>query len=247
MPVRSRIFAAAVLGLSLAQPLALLAADPPLNAPEPALLALEGSPSQARARDDQQIADAVADALKGAGLRFYRIDILARDGAVTLSGSVASLEQRADAVKAARAVSGVRSVVDRLALLAPSAIQQVQATQPPPLPAAPLLQPRGPDIAPAAPLVEPVPVFRAPFPTPYDLNPPPMPPYAWPTYAPHNNYSRVAYPLAYPYQAWPFIGPVYPFPKVPLGWRSVTLTWEDGHWWFSRTATKHDWWRLRYW
>ena len=74
-----------------------------------------------------------------------------------------------------------------------------------------------------------------------------MPPYSWPTYAPYNNYSRVAYPELYPYQSWPFIGPCYPFPKVPLGWRSVKLEWQDGHWWFSKTATNHDWWRLRYW
>ncbi|MGL4553384.1 MAG: hypothetical protein ACRC33_19630, partial [Gemmataceae bacterium] len=79
------------------------------------------------------------------------------------------------------------------------------------------------------------------------LNPPNMPPYAWPTYAPYNNFSRVAYPTAYPYQSWPFIGPVYPFPKVPLGWRSVKLEWDDGHWWFSRVGHPHNWWKLRYW
>jgi hypothetical protein len=93
--------------------------------------------------------------------------------------------------------------------------------------------------------VEPTPVFQAA--PPYDLNPPKMPPYAWPSYAPYNNYSRVATPTLYPYNAWPFIGPCYPFPKVPLGWRSVKLQWQDGHWWYSRTATGHDWWRLRFW
>ena len=79
------------------------------------------------------------------------------------------------------------------------------------------------------------------------MPPPPMPPYAWPSYAPYNNYSRVAAPSMYPYQSWPFIGPPYPFPKVPLGWRSVNLRWIDGHWWYGRTATGHDWWRVRYW
>ncbi len=82
---------------------------------------------------------------------------------------------------------------------------------------------------------------------PYSLPAANMPPYAWPTYAPYNNYSRVAAPSAYPEQAWPFIGPPYPFPKVPLGWRSVKLEWVDGHWWFGNTAQCHDWWRLRYW
>jgi len=76
---------------------------------------------------------------------------------------------------------------------------------------------------------------------------PTLPPYAWPTYAPYNNVSRVGYPTAYPYNAFPFIGPFYPFPKVPLGWRSVNLTWEDGHWWYGRTSTPHDYWRVRFW
>jgi len=96
-------------------------------------------------------------------------------------------------------------------------------------------------------VVDPKPIFQAPTPGPYDLNPPRMPPYAWPTYAPYNNYSRVAYPELYPQQSWPFIGPLYPFPKVPLGWRSVKLEWQDGHWWLSRYATPHDWWMLKYW
>ncbi len=101
---------------------------------------------------------------------------------------------------------------------------------------------------PAAPAFgEPVPIYQAPTPSPAELNPPQMPPYAWPTYAPYNNYSRVASPEAYPYQSWPFIGPQYPFPKVPLGWRRVQLEWQDGHWWFSKVATPHDWWRVRYW
>jgi hypothetical protein len=80
-----------------------------------------------------------------------------------------------------------------------------------------------------------------------DLNPPVMPPYAWPTYSPYNNYSRVAYPNEYPYSAFPYIGPMYPFPKVPLGYRAIKLEWEDGHWWYGRTATKRDWWMVRYW
>ena len=82
---------------------------------------------------------------------------------------------------------------------------------------------------------------------PYDLNPPRMPPYAWPTYAPYNNYSRVAYPNEYPYSAFPYIGPMYPFPKVPLGYRAIKLEWENGHWWYGRTATKRDYWMVRYW
>ena len=79
-----------------------------------------------------------------------------------------------------------------------------------------------------------------------ELPEPPMPPYAWPTYAPYNNYSRVAYPTLYPQEAFPFIGPMHPFPKVPLGWRGISLRWQDGHWFYGREATGHDWWRIRY-
>jgi hypothetical protein len=96
---------------------------------------------------------------------------------------------------------------------------------------------------------EPLPSFRAGM-APAGSNammPPPMPPYAWPTYAPYNNYSRVAYPIAYPAEAFPFIGPVHPFPKAPLGWRSVTLSFDDGHWWLKSNGQKRDWWILRYW
>ena len=91
------------------------------------------------------------------------------------------------------------------------------------------------------------PIFQAPMGPNPGLQPPPMPPYAWPTFAPYNNYSRVAYPNAYPYEQWPFIGPMYPFPKVPPGWRAIQLKWQDGHWWYGRTACGHDWWRVRYW
>ena len=60
---------------------------------------------------------------------------------------------------------------------------------------------------------------------------PAMPAYAWPSYAAHPNYGAVAYPQQYSAKAWPFIGPFYPYPQVPLGWRKVTLEWDDG-WWF---------------
>ena len=60
---------------------------------------------------------------------------------------------------------------------------------------------------------------------------PVMPGYAWPSYASHPNYAALTYPKQYSPTAWPFIGPFYPYPQVPLGWRKVTLEWDDG-WWF---------------
>jgi len=60
---------------------------------------------------------------------------------------------------------------------------------------------------------------------------PQLPGYAWPTYAPYPNYAALTYPKQYSPTAWPYIGPFYPYPQVPLGWRKVTLEWDDG-WWF---------------
>jgi hypothetical protein len=60
---------------------------------------------------------------------------------------------------------------------------------------------------------------------------PQMPGYSWPSYAAYPNYAAVTYPQQYSPSAWPYIGPFYPYPQVPLGWRKVTLEWDDG-WWF---------------
>src|SRR5262245_45678211 len=60
---------------------------------------------------------------------------------------------------------------------------------------------------------------------------PTMPGYAWPSYAAYPNYAAVTYPKQYSPTAWPYIGPFYPYPQVPLGWRKVTMEWDDG-WWF---------------
>jgi len=59
---------------------------------------------------------------------------------------------------------------------------------------------------------------------------PQMPGYAWPSYASHPNYGAVTYPKQYSPTAWPYIGPFYPYPQVPLGWRRVELKWKDGWW-----------------
>ncbi len=57
-----------------------------------------------------------------------------------------------------------------------------------------------------------------------------MPKYAWPSYAAHPNYAAIQYPKQYSPMAWPYIGPFYPYPQVPLGWRKVCLEWDDGWW-----------------
>ncbi|MBQ9873628.1 MAG: BON domain-containing protein [Thermoguttaceae bacterium] len=62
---------------------------------------------------------------------------------------------------------------------------------------------------------------------------PNVPNYAWPSYASYPNYSQVTYPKAYENAAFPYVGPFYPYPEVPLGWRKVTMQWHDGYWWLD--------------
>ncbi len=85
-------------------------------------------------------------------------------------------------------------------------------------------------------------VGGAQAPTRFDV--PNMPNYAWPSYASYPNYAAVTYPRQYSATAWPYIGPFYPYPQVPLGWRKVTLQWDDG-WWFLNFKDEPGccWWR----
>jgi hypothetical protein len=204
---------------------------------------------------NQQVAERIAAQLRQSGvLQHYDIDISFRDGTAELKGSVTDAGQRDRVVRLVQNVAGVRQVADRLSVAGaivpvqaaalPEALPPVSALNAPP--AAPPAAAPAPAAGANAVPPEATPIFQAPGAAPNTVNPPRMPPYAWPTYAPYNNYSRVATPLAYPYNSFPFIGPIYPFPKVPLGWRSVRLEWDDGYWWFSKTATRWDWWKLRY-
>jgi len=70
-------------------------------------------------------------------------------------------------------------------------------------------------------------------PMPGQYNQPHLPDYAWPAYANYPNYAQVSYPRSYSPKAWPYIGPFYPYPQVPLGWRKVTLEHHNGWWWLD--------------
>lgn len=212
--------------------------------------------AQTPAKTEASLAQTIARKLESSGkLSRYRVNVLNQgNGTIDLVGEVADESQRLAVIDLVRGVPGVSVVRDWLQVRNDSELMRTQGViQPIPLPP-PTPFPGGFDPKGLKPpervdgLPEPLPIFQAPGGAPNpSLQPPPMPPYAWPTFAPYNNYSRVAYPNAYPYEQWPFIGPMYPFPRVPLGWRSVSLTWEDGHWWFHRNPTGHDWWRVRYW
>lgn len=123
------------------------------------------------------------------------------------------------------------------------AVQQMAAQQPTPA-ATPAAQPAPQPVAvayaqPAAPMplgqpaMAPMPQYVTPVgggvaPARYDQ--PYVPNYTWPSYAAYPNYAALTYPKQYSPTAWPYIGPFYPYPQVPLGWRKVTLEWHDGWW-----------------
>ncbi|MSQ97430.1 MAG: BON domain-containing protein [Gemmataceae bacterium] len=199
------------------------------------------------------LAQTIARTLQESGqLARYRVNVSVQNGVVELTGEVADESQREIVGRLVRATPGVGMVRDYVQVRTEGGVVSTQVIQPIPFPL-PFPQPfdknkpgKGPERIDGQ-LPEPTPIFQAPFGPNPTMQPPPMPPYAWPTFAPYNNYSRVAYPQAHNYEQFPFIGPMYPFPRVPLGWRSVSLTWEDGNWWYHRNPTGHDWWRIRYW
>jgi len=219
------LFSLAVAGLTVSA----------VNAEQPAPLPITAS----AANPNQQLADAIASRIRAADLASgAQIQIVAQDGIVTLAGSVRDASHKNRIVAEIKAVSGVVGVRESLS---PAAAGIVRVQDPPlPAPVAPF--PVAPQFGP---VVEPAPVGLPGQISP-DMQAPPLPPYAWPTYAPYNNASRIGYPQAYPYNAFPFIGPYYPFPKVPLGWRKVTLEWSDGHWYLGRNSAPQDYWRVKF-
>jgi len=109
--------------------------------------------------------------------------------------------------------------------------QQMMPMSGPPIPVA-YMQPMGPIPAPQR-QGGPIPAYVAGTgggvaPARYDQ--PNMPNYAWPSYSAYPNYASLTYPRQYSPTAWPYIGPFYPYPQVPLGWRKVTMEWDDGWW-----------------
>ena len=239
MTVRFSRSLAVALGLSAGGGLA--AAAPP-------------APAAAAPTANQQLADQIAGRLSAApAARGADLGVSAQGGVVSLVGSVSQPAQKAAVLDIVRVVPGVTQVRDGIKV---GGVVQAQATAPPatlpptfggPMAVGPVATPAPvgmPPVGPGGPVIEPAPIGTPGMTAGADA--PPLPPYAWPTYAPYNNYSRVAYPQAYPHNAFPFIGPFYPFPKVPPGWRSVKLEWEDGHWFFGRTSTGYDYWRARF-
>jgi hypothetical protein len=190
---------------------------------------------------NQQTANAVAGNLRSSrALSGQRIEIQASEGVVTLSGSLMTSAQKAEALARTQRVAGVLGVVDQLKVVGDRSVQAAQ------------YQPNlamgghhgfGGEViydgagagaaSPPASTGGPMPEGPAGMTGATQASAPGAPNYAWPSYAPYPNFSAVGYPTAYPWQAFPNIGPFYPYPEVPLDWRAVTLRWDDGIWWLD--------------
>ena len=227
---------------------------------------------KSKAAVNQELAEKIAKAMRKAKLNGYDIEIDVRDGAVTLDGSVNSIEQRRAAAKAAGSVPGVTGINNRLRVAQPVSKpgDEQSAAEPLHSPANPhgvrpanyqagfrkgsgrqpaIQQAVASDIAsaeatgstapPGTPVYGPPPAAAG---SNAVYNQPNFPNYAWPTYAQYPNYAAVTYPTQYSASAWPYIGPFYPYPQVPLGWRKVTLEWNDGLWNLDFDSLNHRWW-----
>jgi hypothetical protein len=212
--------------------------------------------AQGTANPNQVVADSVAGANGGSrALAATRIEVEAQGGMVTLTGVAASHELKAEAIARAQGVAGVLGVVDHLRV----SDRTVRAAEYVPQQVAMGhhghhgggnaigLSEGGPVGVMGDPNAVNGGMVQGGFVN--DGSPLPegpaggagggagamggCPTYAWPSYAPHGNFSAVGYPTAYPWQAWPNIGPFYPYPEVPLDWRAVTLRWDDGIWWLD--------------
>jgi BON domain len=220
---------------------------------------------------NQEVAEKIKQALLKARLAGYEIQIDFVNGVATLNGMVSSPDQKLAATKACSSIKGVTRVENRLAVAEPMSrggVQQAAASQsraaraqrvrpanfqpgyegqePAQMPAEGVLQPEAmsamppsggpPGYGPAAYAPQSGGASHVIY------NQPGLPNNAWPSYAQYPNYAAVSYPSQYAASAWPYIGPFYPYPQVPMGWRKATLEWDDGNWNLSFSPRTDRWW-----
>jgi osmotically-inducible protein OsmY len=220
--------------------------------------ATHASATTAAPSSNQEMAKQIGRALEAGGLSGYDVEILFQNGQAVLRGTVATPQQAAIAGRIAQSVPGVQSVANQLRP-GQMPMQQMQAQGNPRYAMAGYQAPAGapltPGVAPGvpgpggpAPPVGPGGALGVPLPAtgPVPAGPvydnPNLPEYAWPTYAQYPNYAAVTYPSQYSASAWPYIGPFYPYPQVPLNWRKVQLEWSDGHWDLKFDSRTDRWW-----
>ncbi len=205
-------------------------------------------PAKSNKLSNQQVANAIAESLRGTGLSGYDISINFKNGIASLTGSVGSQEQRDHVSRVVSQVPGVKSVNNQLGIASAPVMQtaafqaQPGAVAPPPAMAPAPHQQGAMPPAPGPMMGGPAYGHAGPGPVNPVYNQPYMPNYAWPTYAAYPNYSAVSYPKQYSASAFPYIGPFYPYPQVPMGWRSSTLEWDDGQWQLKFSPKTERWW-----
>ena len=197
---------------------------------------------QTGSADDQSIANRIMQGLQTAKqqgqLKGFQLDLKVEEGTAWFSGYVANEQQEAlvfDIAQSARDL-GLVQIVDEIEIRSaagPAIAPVAYAPQEPNTIAPPTAQamPQAAAYGAPMPMGGPVPMGgqgggMAPM-----MDHPNMPGHAWPAYAAYPNYAGVTYPGQYSAAAWPYIGPFYPYPQVPLGWRKVQLGWKYG-WWY---------------
>ena len=236
-------------GSGIQQVAAKAPSGPAITRPAPAPPA---AVAEAKGMSDGAMARQIAQSLADAGLLNYDLEVRCTSGVATLLGQVDTPAQRQAAAQAASKVSGVKTVHNGLTVGRP--VAQVSAPvasrgamppqamamqgQPMAMQGQPMaMQGPGMPMQAGPAMMPPTAVGYAPT----SYNHPHLPPYAWPSYAQYPNSAAVTYPTQYSASAWPYIGPFYPYPQVPMGWREVSLEWDDGYWQLNFNKEKDKW------
>ena len=207
---------------------------------------------------NQQVAEGIAQQLATVGLVGYDVTARYEKGVATLEGEVANMDQVKAAEYATSLLPSVRSVVNKLKVGQPIAqtayagqggqIQPVAASYPaypaqlghPGVPGQLAAQAHpGAQFQPGPGGLVPSAVGAA-----GNYSNPQLPAYAWPSQAAYPNSAAIQYPKQYSASAWPYIGPFHPYPQVPLGWREVSMEWDDGLWQLDFNQKKNAWYWL---
>jgi osmotically-inducible protein OsmY len=236
-----------------------------VNGPAPALIGQDATVSPTDVAITDRVIGLLSNDKAQGVLRHFDLDVSTVNGEVWARGHVADARQKAHVLSTIQQVAGVTKVVDDITVNGNAGIQtasgqldvgssmpQAYGQNMQPQAFAPSMQPQA--FAPSmltstgtngggmsggySGMAQPMPMqggpsYGAGVPR-YDN--PQMPNYAWPSYAAAPNYSAVTYPKQYSASAWPYIGPFYPYPQVPLGWRKVALEWDDGLWYLDFTS-----------
>lgn len=191
------------------------------------------APAKPAGPSNQQVAQHIADSLAQVGLVGYDVEIRYENGIAMLNGDVATVQQLQNAGFAASKVPGVKNVQNNLKVQGPIA-QTGYGAGPRPQGAVQPAAMRGPQGMPPVMRTSMQQMQGPAMPTAIagagNYSNPNLPDHAWPAYAAYPNSAAITYPKQYSASAWPYIGPFYPYPQVPLGWREVSLQWDDGYW-----------------